>query len=428
MPTLRGYLTTATGAALWGAGRAFGAGPLEQVGFALVVLVVLAILLVNRRRDDLSVTRRISPERALAGQPVEVELVLSNNGRGPAPLMLLDDRVPLELAGSARFAVGGIEVGGTRSARYWVQPPRRGRYIIGPLQVAYIDPFGLATNRSGVAAGSELLVRPRIEKLSLPRDLGGRRSTSVSAIRQLSGARGEDFFTLREYAEGDDLRKIHWASTARRGRAMIRQEETPWHTRAVILIDDSAAAHDGYGESSSFERAVEAAAAIADLYHRSGYTYSLLGSHARGVPAGRGTDHYNRCLDLLTDLQVVASPGQDDALLVRLAGLQSGTDGEGTLVVVPGTISAEAAVGISGCERRFRQVIVVGFPAHRFGAGPTATRWEGEQQSLEVVSLLARSGARAFVLGPDEPLGPAWSSLRPGMRGGGEWAPKLERA
>ena len=59
---------------------------------------------------------------------------------------------------------------------------------------------------------------------------------------------------MREYVEGDDLRKIHWPATAKRGGFMIRQEETPWHTRATILLDDRVESHGGIGESSSFER------------------------------------------------------------------------------------------------------------------------------------------------------------------------------
>src|ERR671919_2306011 len=253
MPTARGWLTIGLGAALWGAGRTFGAGPLEQIGFSLLVLVVIATVIVNSRRHRLEVHRRVSPERARSGQPVEVRLAIRNEGRGSAPLLLLDDRIPLELAGNARFALNGVEPGGRRETTYEIRPPRRGRYEIGPLDISFVDPFGLAQTHFEVIGSTPLLVHPRIETLALPRDLGHHRSMSMSALRQLSGARGEDFYTLREYVEGDDLRKIHWPSTAKRGRPMIRQEETPWHTRATIMYDDRAESHDAIGGASSFE-------------------------------------------------------------------------------------------------------------------------------------------------------------------------------
>jgi uncharacterized protein (DUF58 family) len=412
LPTARGWLTVGLGASLWGAGRIFGSGPLEQIGFALLVLVVIATVIVNSRRHRLDVDRKVSPQRARSGQPVEVKLSFANEGRGSAPLLLLDDRIPLELAGNARFALNGVEPGGRRETTYELRPPRRGRYEIGPLDISFVDPFGLAQTHFEVIGSTPLLVHPRIETLTLPRDLGHQRSMSTSALRQLSGARGEDFYTLREYVEGDDLRKIHWPSTAKRAKPMIRQEEMPWHTRATILLDDRLDPHDGFEESSSFERCVEAAASLADLYHRSGYNFGVTGATSSGVPLSRGTQHFHRCLDMLA---VIAAHrgGRDehDALLVRLAELERGTSGEGTLVVVSGDIGHEAAMAISRCGRRYRQVLTILFPAHRYGSGATRDRWEGEQRIHDAIGLLTRSGVRSLVLGPGESLASGWSSM-----------------
>ena len=431
MPTARGWLTIGLGAALWGAGRMFGSGGLEQIGFALLVLVVIATIIVNSRRHRLDVQRKVAPQRARSGQPVEVRLAIENQGRGSAPLLLLDDRIPLELAGNARFALNGVEPGGHREATYELRPPRRGHYEIGPLDISFVDPFGLAQTHFEVTGSTPLLVHPRVETLALPRDLGHQRTMSISALRQLSGARGEDFYTLREYVEGDDLRKIHWRSTAKRAKPMIRQEEMPWHTRATVLLDDRLDPHHGVEESSSFERCVEATASLADLYHRSGYNFRVLGAINSGVPMSRGTDHFHRCLDLLAVIN--AHPGNrggPDALLVRLAELEAGTSGEGTLVVVSGELGEEATMAVSRCRRRFRQVLTILFPAHRYGIGETRDRWEGERRLHDSVGMLTRSGVRTIVLGPGESLASGWSSLSSRtMRGGAKtWDQKPEPA
>jgi uncharacterized protein (DUF58 family) len=427
VPTVRGWLTAAIGLGLWATGRVFGTGALDQIGFALLVLVVIAVVIVNARRHDLSITRTISPERARGGQRVEVNLSFTNDGRGSAPLMLIDDRVPLELSGHARFALNGIEPGGKRDASYEIRPPRRGRYYVGPLAIGFVDPFGLAQTRDEAAAATSFLVHPRIEHLALPPDLGRRRSMSVSALRQLSGARGEDFYTMREYAEGDDLRKIHWPSTAKLNKPMIRQEETPWHTRATVLLDDYRSPHDGAGESSSFERCIEAAASLIDLYHRSGYTYRLLCAVGAGLPTARGTDHFHRCLDYLAEVE---GSSRAEALLIRLAELESASGTEGTLVVVTGHLSASGAVALSGCRRRFRQVIAVVLPAHRFGTDSTRARWEGEQATHEAVTMLTRSDVHAIVLGQGESIATGWASLSTHPVTGGErrWGLKPEPA
>ncbi|HEU4481136.1 MAG TPA: DUF58 domain-containing protein, partial [Actinomycetota bacterium] len=273
MPTARGWLVAATGIGLWIAGRGFGAGALEQLGFALLLLVILAVGVVRLGRHDLRVERSVSPGRVQVGREVNVTLRLRNQGRGPAPLMLLEDRVPAELAGRARFAVNGIESSGHRDTAYALRPNRRGRFGVGPLDIAFTDPFGVAKLTSRATGVAEFLAYPRTEQLILPKDTGQKRTMVVSARRQPTGSQGDDFYTLREDVEGDDLRRIHWPATAKRNRYMVRQEETPWHARATILLDD----RRGGLKGPAWERGVEAAASFADLYHRSSYSFRLLG-------------------------------------------------------------------------------------------------------------------------------------------------------
>jgi uncharacterized protein (DUF58 family) len=430
VPTTRGWLTVATALGIWGAGRVLGAEPLEQIGFALLALVVAAAVVVNSRGHELRVERELIPGRARRGQTVTVKLYVTNEGKRPAPLLLMDDQLPGELAAHARFAMNGIESNGSREAVYELRPSRRGRYSIGPLEVAFVDPFGLTQTRTAITEATELLVHPRVEKLALPRDRGQQRSMSVSALRQLSGARGEDFYTLRDYAVGDDLRKIHWPSTAKAGKTMIRQEETPWQNRATLIVDDRSAAHEGFGEASSFERCVEAAASIAAMYHSAGYHYRLAGAVDPGLPGGRGLDHFHHVLDLLAEINPEHVPAsEDDPLMLRLAETEMGTSAEGTLSLVTGTLLPETAIALNRCRRRFRQVIAICYPGHRFGMRPTRARWDGEDVLREATTLLLRSGVTVLVLGPGDSLSSAWAAGTAGTARGGEapWAQKPER-
>ncbi|HEY7874960.1 MAG TPA: DUF58 domain-containing protein [Actinomycetota bacterium] len=428
MPTLRGWLVVSIGAVILAIGRVLGSIAVMQVGVALIALVAIAMAVIKLGRHELEVTRTASPPRVAAGHPVTVTVEVANRGRGAAPLLLLEDRVPVELSGRGRFAIQGIEPGGTRSDSYEVRPSRRGRYEIGPMTISYVDPFGLASRSAEAASTAAFLVRPRVETLALPRDLGERRSLAVSALRQPTGSSGEDFYTLREYVEGDDLKRIHWPSTAKRNRYMIRQEETPWHTRATVVFDDSAAHHGGYGEGSSFERTVEAAASLADLYHRTGYSYRLAGAHNPGLPSARGADHVQRCMDLLATIDTTPAARPDDAVLARLAEIEGGTSAEGALIFVGGSLRGEVAIALTRCRRRFKQVVAVSFPAHRFGSEATKQRWAGEQQTVEVARLLARSGVRTVVLGPGESFASGWATLSHVRQGGGEdsWGRKPE--
>jgi uncharacterized protein (DUF58 family) len=426
MPTPRGYLVTVMALGIWGIGRAFGAAPLDQIGFALLCLVAIAVGVVRFGRHEIRVVRRVSPERARSGQPVTVTLQVHNEGRGQAPLLLLEDRIPNGVVGNARFAVNGIESRGDRETSFTITARQRGAYAIGPLNVSFIDPFGLARVRVEAAPASNFLVHPAIEKLQLLRDIGERHSVSSAAVKQLTGARGEDFYTMREYAHGDDLRKVHWPSTARLGKLMLRQEETPWQARATVLIDDRDV-HEGYGDNNSFERSVIAAASLVDLYQGVGYTYGLIGAVDPGIPSSKGADHRRRCLDLLATMSPSTLGAEDDALGLRLAELTRSSHAEAALVVVCGTPSPEATLALTRCRARFRQVTIVIFPSHRFGSGTTRARWEGESAIVEQVRLLARAGIRSLVLGPDEAVSLGWNALAQGRTSEVRtWGPKPE--
>lgn len=414
----------AAAAAMLLSGGIFGARPLEQLGVGLLVLVGIAVAVVRLGRHELVVTRRVSPQRARPGQSVHLALHLANRGSGSAPLLLIEDRLPRGLRGSARFAIRGIESGGEREASATVEAARRGSYQVGPMEISIVDPFALAQQRSVALERTSLLVYPRSETLALPRDSGDRRTLTMSNLRHPSGARGEDFYTLREYVEGDDLRKIHWPSTAKRSRYMIRQEETPWQTRATILLDDRAGAHDGIGDAASFERAVEAAASLVDLYHRTGYGYRLVTSLAPAMTSGKGSDQWTRCLDLLATIRT--SGGAADALGTRLLGLEQEASAEAALVVVTGALQGRDALAISACRRSFREVTVVAFPAHRFSTQTTKSRWEGERSLMEAVRLLTRSGVRTLALGPDDPLAAGWAGLGPGRAQEASWGRRPE--
>ena len=416
MPTARGLLVVIMAIGIWAVGRALGAPPLDQVGFALLALVAVAIGVVRFGRHEVEVQRRITPERARSGQPVSVTLRIKNEGRGDAPLLLLEDKIPSGVVGSARFAVSGIETGGDRETTFKITARQRGAYAIGPLSVSFVDPFGLARVTVEAAPRSNFLVYPAIEELQLLRDIGERHSVSSSAVKQLTGARGEDFYTMREYAEGDDLRKVHWPSTARLNKLMIRQEETPWQARSTVLIDDRGV-HEGFGDNNSFERAVIAAASVVDLYQRVGYVYRLMGAIEPGITSGKGSEQHRRCLDLLATMAPHPTQNEndnEDALALRLTELARSQQAEAALVVVCGTPTSEATLALVRCRTRFRQVTAVMFPAHRFGSGTTKSRWEGESAIVEQIGLLARSGVRSLVLGPDEPVSVGWNSLAQG--------------
>jgi uncharacterized protein (DUF58 family) len=126
------------------------------------------------------------------------------------------------------------------------------------------------------ARSQHLLVTPRVHQLPAIR-LGADRAGSGENRPRAIAAAGEEDATVREYRDGDDLRRVHWRSTARRGSLMVRREEQPWQSRCAIFLDARTSSHHGHGPSASLEWAVSAAASIGADVIRRGYATTMLG-------------------------------------------------------------------------------------------------------------------------------------------------------
>jgi uncharacterized protein (DUF58 family) len=270
--TERAYAVLAGGGLLWVASRVVGSPDLHVLSVGILALVPLGAVVVFLRRHRLEATRRLSTRRAFPGGRVRVDIEVRNRRGSRTPFLLLEDRIPAPLGTPARLVIPSVAGGGRERASYEVTARRRGRYAVGPLVASVADPFDLARHRIEFEEVHDVVVYPEVEELEavqLASPVGG---SGESASRQLFRT-GEDFYTMRQYEMGDDLRRIHWPSTARTGSLMIRQDETARRAAAVLYVDTRRSATGGAREP--FERAVSAAASIGSLYLRTGYSVRL---------------------------------------------------------------------------------------------------------------------------------------------------------
>jgi uncharacterized protein (DUF58 family) len=147
------------------------------------------------------------------GHEAQVRVVLQNVSRLPTGILLVEDQVPYTLGDRARFVVDRIEPGGGREMVYRIRADIRGRYQVGPLLVRLADPFGLVELTRSFTTGNRLTVTPPIVPLPHGRLTGSWTGGGESRARTVSTA-GEDDVGPREYRHGDDLRRIHWRTTA----------------------------------------------------------------------------------------------------------------------------------------------------------------------------------------------------------------------
>jgi uncharacterized protein (DUF58 family) len=158
---------------------------------------------------------------------------------------------------------------------------------------------------------------------------------------------GEDDQTVREYRDGDDLRRIHWPATARTGELMVRQEDRPAKRRAVVVLDTRAVGHGGSGRSSSLEWCVTMAASVTAHVVDAGYAVHLLTADLR---ADTGVHHDEALPDALETLARVAL-GAEDGLRAVLHAANTLTSQGGLVVYVGGPVGDDDARTLSALRQ-----------------------------------------------------------------------------
>ena len=322
--TTRGRSFLAAGTAAIGCAYLLGQPDLLRVGALLTVLPVVAVLVLHRTRNRVTAARRLDPARMPAGQQGRVRLLLSNTARLPSGMLMLQDHVPYVLGPKPRFVMDRIEPGGRREVTYRVRSDLRGRYPLGPLQLRLADPFGMVELTRSYRAFDTLTVLPAVEPLPPVRFGGLAHGDGVGRRRSLAAA-GEDDQIPREYRHGDDLRRVHWRSTAHRGSLMVRREEQPQRARCTVLLDTRRAGYVLGGAAAPFERAVSAAASAIAHLTQQGFEVRLLTDEGTQLPtagteAGDPFELTGRLLDFLAVVDHSASAGFEPALAARPTG------------------------------------------------------------------------------------------------------------
>ena len=273
--TARGRGVLAAGLAATGCALLLGQRDLLRIGILLALVPLLTVVVLGRSRYRLACSRTVTPLRVAVSETAKVVLEVSNASTSRCGLVLAEEHVPFGLGARPRFVLPGLEPGERRAISYPVRSDVRGRYDIGPLSLTLTDPFGMAEHRRSFTARDLLVVTPPVVQLPPVPLTGDWTGSGDTRPRGLSGG-GEDDVTTREYRQGDDLRRVHWRSTARRGELMVRREEQPWQSRATLVLDRRRSAFHGLGAASSFEWAVSAVASVASHLVERGYAVRLV--------------------------------------------------------------------------------------------------------------------------------------------------------
>ena len=407
--TTRGRSFLAAAAAAGISAIVLGERDLLRVAVLLAALPLLAAAYVGRSRYKLACTRSLEPGRTPVGSSARVILRLQNMSRLPTGTLLLEDKLPYALGSRPRVVLERLGSHQASSVAYTVRADVRGRYPIGPLVIRLTDPFGLCELTRSFPSVDRLTVIPQVVPLPAVRIGGEYAGTGDSRARSVA-VHGEDDAATREYRRGDDLRRVHWRSTARTGELMVRREEQPWESRATVVLDTRVQAHRGEGPTASFEWAVSATASIAMHLRQAGYKLRLVTGSGIDIDAYEGGEML--ILDTLADVKL--SQSGDIALLVEQVRRRS--DG-GLVVGVFGSLTVPEAEVLTGLRSNGATCIGFAIDSSTWVSMTPGERQEADREHAAAALALVHAGWRSVPVTHGSTLPNLWPAAARGSSG-----------
>ena len=325
------------------AGVVFGYQTLLALGGAFLLTVLVGRLWIVRR-PRVSASRVVIPERVRAGRPARSELTVVNAGRRRT-----SGGVALEQFGASQLPVELPSLEPNEAATITTELPtdRRGVFEVGPLDVTRSDPFGLVQSGEPEEGVARLWVHPTIHPVEpfpsgVARDLEGPESGEA-----LEG--GVTFHTLRDYVRGDDLRQIHWRSSARVNKLMVRHNVDTHQPRSLVILDNRAASYDG----DAFEDAVRAAASVVVASMSRGFDFRLITTDGNELDQRMPSA---KIMDRLAEIGLTFVGSVADALEMARADL-----GGVSMALMTGTASPDDLEHVNMFRDRFEVLTVAQF-------------------------------------------------------------------
>jgi uncharacterized protein (DUF58 family) len=391
-PTARGWQALVIGLLVLFLARMIGTTQFHQLAYALLALLVAALVLGWASSRGLRFSRVLPPGvRITAGKPARIRLLLSNR----APLGSSKVRVADRLPEPRIFEAPSLGAQGGTAIEAPLAFARRGVYELGPAEVGVTDPFGFLRFVRRFEERTEVVVYPEVHDLTGFPLSGGNVEVGARGSR---GQRGDEFASLREYRQGDDRRHIHWKSVARTGELYVKEFALEAPRRYTVALD---LRREGLRTlEAEVEDAVSAAASVLTHLRRQHLPFRLVCADGAGTATefGSGEASYWEAMRLLAMARADGGRGLGEVVLAERGGL-------GESVVL---ISRTRDEGLPECIRKLRgagvSVVVVALATHtyRMPSGTGSAARSREAEFLRSIDRLDAAGAAVRIVSHPE--------------------------
>ena len=355
-----------------------------RAAYVLGGLVVICLIWARVHAGAHDVTVERANDRLQVGQETEARVRLQSRSKFTKVWLEAEDET--DMPGTPARTVLTLPSSGARNWKVNVRCARRGIYRSGPVRITTGDPFGLFRLTRTYGERRQLLVLPRPEELpyfwspvaQLPGEGSVRRRTHY-VTPNASG--------VRDYYPGDSYNRIHWRSTARLGRLMVKTFEMDPTSNVWILLDLEGSVQAGAGDESTEEYGVRIATSLAYHFVHSNRILGLMafGQEAVVLDPTRGSQQYGRMLEALAMAQ--ATGVKPLSLVLEEEGRRFGR--HTTLVIVTPSTDESWLPSLETTVQQGTRAAVVSLEAGSFGAE------QRESLSLEALSTL---GVPAYVV------------------------------
>lgn len=387
--TPSGLILVAVVVVAWVLGRFIAGRPLYLLAYGGVVVLAISWG-IGRRPLPLEGVRANARARRREGETISMSVSLTATRR--LSTFILEEHVPTSLGQNATIPVASLEAGESVEHSYQLTCWRRGVYQLGPLVVRWGDPFGFTEREAVLCEPFEFLVHPSTETGS---DRPFTRLWEDPPVRpplSKPWPSGMEFYGMRSYSPGDDVRRIVWRAFARTGQLLVREAEQGITDQIIILLDTHRANHSNGMVSESFETGIRAAASLALWHLKEGFSVTIEGNDGRIVGPVRGPGASMDILDALARLEL-----DDVEVSEGIARLVHNRGRDSHVVVVSPLLERQSTSTLELLVEKGWSVLIV------------ALLWD--ELAAETLAVAARLGCQVAEVRPNVPLAVAFRNV-----------------